>query len=112
MRRLSALDRTVWLQRHQAEIAPLRIATLIIALLDTAVFLFAVSITFFSGSDAATKGLDNAAGWGMLAFYALTAGAALVLLWRGRAPRTALALALAFPALIVGTVVAIVATLP
>ena len=90
----------------------MRIATLIIALLDTAVFLFGVSITFFSGSDAATKGLDNAAGWGMLAFYAFTAGAALVLLWRGRAPRTALALALAFPALIVGAVVAIVATLP
>ena len=90
----------------------MRLATWIIALFDTAVFLFAVSVTFFSGADAATKGLDNAAGWGMVAFYALTAGAALVLLWRGRAPRTALALALAFPALIIGAVAVIVATLP
>ena len=90
----------------------MRLAAWIIALLDTAIFLFAASITFFSGSDPATKGLDNAAGWAMLAFYALTAGAALVLLWRGRAPRTALALALAFPALIVAGVAVILATLP
>ena len=111
MRELSVLDRTESLRRLIDE-HHLRLATIIIALLDTAIFLFAISITFFSGFDPATKGLDNAAGWGMLAFYALTGGAALVLLWRGRAPRAALALALAFPALIVAAVVAIVATLP
>jgi hypothetical protein len=90
----------------------LRLATLIIALFDTAVFLFAVSVTFFSGSDAATKGLDNAAGWAMVALFALTAAPALVLLWRQRAPRTALAFAIAFPAAIVAFIVVIAVTLP
>jgi len=105
------MDRAAGLPRLISEHA-LRLATLIIALFDMAVFLFAVSVTFFSGADAATKGLDNAAGWAMVALFALTGAPALLLLWRRRAPRTALALALAFPAAIVAFVVMIVATLP
>lgn len=111
MRELSVLDRTESLRRLIDE-HHLRLATIIIALLDTAVFLFAMSITFFSGSDPATKGLDNAAGWGIVGLFAVTVAPALILLWRGKAPRTALALALAPPVVIVASVVAIVATLP
>jgi hypothetical protein len=90
----------------------MRLATLIIALLDTALLLFAISITFFSGSDAATKGLDNAAGWGVLLLFAVTAAPALVLWWRNKAPRAALAFALALPVSIVVCVALLVATLP
>jgi hypothetical protein len=90
----------------------LRLTTIIIALLDIAVILFAVSVTFLSGSDAATKGLDNAAGWAALALFLLTAAPALVLVAKGRAPRTALAFALAFPVAIVAFFVVVVATLP
>jgi len=90
----------------------LRLATFIIALLNTAAFLFAVSVTFGSLSDAATKGLDNAAGWAIVVLFLLTAAPALVLVERKAAPRTALALAIAFPAAIVAFIVVIVATLP
>jgi hypothetical protein len=90
----------------------MRLVAWIIALIDTAVFAFAVSVTFFSGSDAATKGLDNAAGWGIVALFAITVAPALVLLWHGKAPRTALALVLAPPVVIAVGVAAIVATLP
>ena len=90
----------------------MRLTTIIIALLDTVAFLFAASVTFLSGSDAATKGLDNAAGWAILALFLLTAAPALFLVWRRRAPRTALAFAIAFPAAFVAFFVVIVATLP
>ena len=90
----------------------MRLTTLIIALVDTAIFLIATSVTLFSGSDAATKGLDNAAGWGIVALFAVTVVPALVLLWRGKAPRTALALVLAPPLVIVAALAVIVATLP
>ena len=110
MRSLPVLDRAQGLRRL-IDIA-LRLATLIIALLDTAAFIFAVSVTVLSGSDPATKGLDNAAGWAIVALFLATAAPALVLLWRGRAPRAALALALAFPAAILAFIAVIVATLP
>lgn len=90
----------------------MRLATWIIAWLDMAGFLFAVSVTFFSGSDAATKGLDNAAGWAIVALFAVTVAPAFVLLWHGKAARTALALVLAPPLVIVAALAAIVATLP
>jgi hypothetical protein len=77
---------------------PLRLATLIISLLDLAAWIFNCSVTFLSGSDQATKGLDNAAGLAVTALYLVTGAPALVLVLKGRAPKTALALALAFPA--------------
>lgn len=111
MRGLSVLDRAQSLRRLISE-QHLRLATLIIALLDTAIILFAVSVTLFSGSDPATKGLDNAAGWAALVVFLSTAAPALVLVAKRRAPRTALAFALAFPAAIVAFFVVVVATLP
>jgi hypothetical protein len=73
----------------------MRLATLIIALADTALLLYFVSTTYTPGS-----GIDNVAGWGALLMFAVTAGPALVLWWRGKAPRAALNFALALPVLI------------
>lgn len=52
---------------------------------------------FWSQHDPATKGLDEGAGQVVTVLFAITGLPALVLVWRGRAPRTALILALAFP---------------
>lgn len=75
-----------------------RTAALAIAVIDCIAWLIAAIGTFASGSDQATKGLDNAAGWAITLLLLVTAIPALVLCYRRRAPRTALVLALAFPA--------------
>jgi hypothetical protein len=61
----------------------LQFATIIVSVLDFVAWIFIASATFLSGSDQTTKGLDNVA---------------FVLALKARAPKTALALALAFPA--------------
>jgi len=66
--------------------------------LDTIAWIFIACATFLSGSDPATKGLDVAAGVAVTGLFALTAVPAIALVARRRAPRTALMLALAFPA--------------
>jgi hypothetical protein len=76
----------------------LRFATLIVSLLDLAAWIFICYATFLSGSDQATKGLDNDAGLAVTALFLMTGAPALVLALKGRAPKTALTLALAFPA--------------
>jgi hypothetical protein len=73
----------------------MRRVTLAIALADTALLLYFVSITYTPSS-----GIDNVAGSGALLMFAVTAGPALVLWWRGKAPRAALNFALALPVLI------------
>ena len=55
-------------------------------------------MSFLSASDPATKGLDSAFGWVATGLFAITGVPGLVLAGLGRAPRTALTLALAFPA--------------
>jgi len=88
----------------------LRIAALIVVALDTVGWGLVAAGTFLSKSDAATKGLDQAAGYAVTILFLATAVPALVLAWRRRAPRLALTLALAFPAifvlLFVGAVIA------
>jgi hypothetical protein len=55
------------------------------------------SVLLLSSSDPATKGLDSVAG-GFVALLLLVTGVpALALAWTGRAPKTSLAFALAFP---------------
>jgi hypothetical protein len=76
----------------------LRIATIVIGLLDAAVWTVLAFMTFLSGSDPATKGLDIGAGAVLTALFLVTGLPALVLAGIGRAPRAALALALVFPA--------------
>ena len=74
-----------------------RTAALIVGGLDAAGWLLVCAVTLFSQSDPASKGLDNFAGLAVTVVFLLTGVPALALAWRNRAPRLALALALAFP---------------
>ncbi|HEY6859873.1 MAG TPA: hypothetical protein VI358_08825 [Pseudolabrys sp.] len=76
----------------------LRFATIIVSVLDFVAWIFIASATFLSGSDQATKGLDNVAGMAVTALILVTGVPALVLALKARTPKIALALALAFPA--------------
>ena len=88
----------------------LRRATFIVAAIDFAAWAFVALAAYFSGSDPATKGLDEAAGLLVTALFLVTGAPALALTLLGRAPATALALAIAFPAaLAVAFIVAVLA---
>jgi hypothetical protein len=76
----------------------IRVVTILIALVDLAAWLVAGAVTFFSGSDPATKGLDNIAGLAVTVVYLATGAPALMLALTGRAPRLALTLSIVFPA--------------
>ena len=71
--------------------------TIIVGLLDAIVWALAAFATFMSGSDPATRGLDQAAGSMVTALFLVTGAPALALAYLGRAPVVALVLALAFP---------------
>jgi hypothetical protein len=75
----------------------LRTATIIVCVVDAIAWGFVAIATFMSGSDAATKGLDEGAGLVVTALFLVTGAPALALALLGRAPATALTLALAFP---------------
>ena len=79
----------------------LRTATLVIGGLDMIGWLFLAQLLFLSTSDPATKGLDTAFGWAVTALFGGTTLPGLVLAALDRAPRTALSLAIAFPAVFV-----------
>ncbi len=85
-----------------------RITTIIIGLADAAVFAFVAFASFTSGSDAATKGLDQGAGVVVTVLFLVTGAPALALAWMRRAPTAALMLALAFPIAFVAAFVAAV----
>jgi hypothetical protein len=89
-----------------------RIAALIIGALGAALWLWLAKVTFLSGSDAATKGLDNVAGLAVTALFAVTVLPALILAWRGQRLRLALGLSLAFPLILIAAVAAIALSLP
>jgi hypothetical protein len=77
----------------------MRISTLIIAGVGAAISIYLVIwLSFFSGSDAATRGLDLVAAWLIGILSTITVLPALLLAVFGRAPRTALAFALGFAA--------------
>jgi hypothetical protein len=76
----------------------IRTVTIAVASVDVAGWLVVAAATFLSGSDPATKGLDNAAGLAVTVLLLATGAPALVLALRGRAARLALMLALIFPA--------------
>jgi len=86
-----------------------RTATLVVCAIDTAIWLAVVIATVMSRSDAATIGLDRAAGILVTGLYAVTAAPAIALtVWR-RLPTMALAFALAFPAALAVAFVAAIA---
>jgi hypothetical protein len=87
-----------------------RTVTLTIGLVDGVVWAFVAFAAFSSGSDAATKGLDQGAGLVVTVLFLFTGAPALALAWFGRAPIAALMLALAFPiAFVVAFVAAVIA---
>lgn len=77
----------------------IRVATTVIGLLDAAGCVAVAIGTFNSGSDPATIGFDYASGVIVTGLFLVTGLPALVLAYLRRAPRAALALALAFPAI-------------
>lgn len=89
----------------------MRIAALVVAALDSAIWAVLALVTFFSGSDPASKGLDVLAGTVITLLFLLTAGVSLLLIWRRKASGIALLLALAFPLLMVAFAAAVIATL-
>jgi hypothetical protein len=74
-----------------------RIATIVIGLLDALGCAVVAVATYNSGSDPATIGFDCAAGVIVTGLFVVTGLPALVLAYLRRAPKAALALALAFP---------------
>jgi hypothetical protein len=79
----------------------MRIAAIIIGLLDALACAIIAVATYNSGSDPATIGFDYAAGVIVTGLFVVTALPALVMAFIRRAPKTALALALAFPAIFI-----------
>jgi hypothetical protein len=72
----------------------------IVSVLDALIWAAVALATFGSASDPATAGLDRTAGIAATAVFVLTTVPAVVLTSWQRAPRAALMLALAFPALL------------
>ena len=83
-----------------------RTVTIIVCAFDAAAWVFVAFAAFTSGSDAATRGLDRAAGLIVTALFLVTGAPAVALVSLRRAPATALALALAFPAVFAALFVA------
>ena len=85
----------------------IRAANIAIGILDCLGWAAAALAMFNSGSDPATKGFDIAAGWVVTLLLLATGVPALIFAYLGRAPRTALTLALAFPAVFLVLFVAV-----
>ena len=79
----------------------MRAVTIVIGLLDALGCAVVAVASYNSGSDPATIGCDYAAGVIVTGLFAVTGLPALIIAFLRRAPRTALALALAFPAVFV-----------
>ena len=85
-----------------------RSTTILVGVVDTVAWVLVAFATFMSGSDPATKGLDQGAGLIVTALFLVTAVPALALAALRRAPLAALVLALAFPVAIAAVFVAAV----
>jgi hypothetical protein len=79
----------------------MRTAAIIIGLLDALACAIVAVATYNSGSDPATIGFDYAAGVIVTGLFVVTGFPALVMAFIGRAQKTALTLALAFPAIFI-----------
>jgi hypothetical protein len=79
----------------------IRVATIVIGLMDAAGCAVVAVASYTSGSDPATIGFDYAAGVIVMGLFIVTGLPALIMAYLRRAPRTALALALAFPGIFV-----------
>jgi hypothetical protein len=88
-----------------------RVATFVICVLDTVGWACVAYATFLTQSDPATKGFDEAEGYVVTILFLGLSGPAFALALLDRAPKAALALALAFPAVFVGLFVAAILAL-
>jgi hypothetical protein len=79
----------------------MRAAAIVIGILDALACAAVAVVSFNSGSDPATIGFDYAAGAIVTGLFVVTGLPALIVAALRRAPRTALALALGFPAIFV-----------
>jgi hypothetical protein len=79
----------------------IRTATIVVGFLDALACAATAVACFDSDSDPATVGFDYAAGVIVTTLFLITGVPGLILVFIGRAPRAALALALAFPAVFV-----------
>ena len=86
----------------------IRTAAIIVCVIDAAAWGLIALASFASRSDAATRGLDHAAGLVVTALFLVTAVPAITMVFLRRAPMAALVLALAFPVLLVGAFLAAV----
>jgi len=86
----------------------IRTATIVIGVVDAAIWAFAAVGAITSTSDHATIGLDRATGWAVTVLFLLTGASGLVLGLIGRLRRTAFAMVLAFPVAIAALFVAAV----
>ena len=84
-----------------ARIHNMRIAAIIIGLSDALACAIIAVAMYNSGSDPATIGFDYAAGVIVTGLFVVTGLPGLVMTFIRRAPKTALALALAFPAIFI-----------
>jgi hypothetical protein len=75
----------------------MRIATIILCILDALGWAVIARYTLVGPSDPATMGLDTAFGWIVTILLLLTAGPAFALAVGCRAPKTSFVLALPFP---------------
>jgi hypothetical protein len=79
----------------------------IISVFDAVASLLLFGAYYWLGGDPATAGFDAAAAVAATILFALTGAPALLLVARRRAPRTAVALALAFPVVLVVLLLAV-----
>ena len=85
----------------------MRTTTIIACVFNAVVWALFAFEMFLSGSDPATSGLDAAAGYVVMALFLAIVVPALALIAFGRrAPKAALALALAFPLVVAGLFIA------
>lgn len=85
----------------------IRLTAMIIAVLDAVGFGLAAFNLLITDGDPATQGLDQLGGIGITILFVLTGLPALLLAITSRAPRMALGLALAFPAVVLALLVAL-----
>ena len=85
-----------------------RVVTVIVCILDVVGWLLTAIAYFVSQSDQATAGFDDAVGMIITVLFAITVVPAFALVLTRKLPRTALTLALAFPAIFAILFVAVI----
>ena len=89
-----------------------RVAAFVICVLDAVGWACVAYATFLTQSDPATKGFDEAEGYVVTILFLGLSGPAFALALQDRAPKAALALALACPTIFLALLIAVILVLP